>query len=97
MSIVDIFWGFGFVVLNTFYVFMSGELTERKTMILILVTIWGLRLTLYLASRNIGKGGDFRYQEIRRTYGVERYWWLSFFQVFLFHLTHRQNLLLVLF
>ena len=24
VSIVDIFWGFGFVVVNTFYVFMSG-------------------------------------------------------------------------
>ena len=29
VSIVDIFWGFGFVVVNTFYVFMSGELNAR--------------------------------------------------------------------
>ncbi|MGI9530547.1 DUF1295 domain-containing protein [Lutimonas sp.] len=83
VSIVDIFWGFGFVVLNTFYVFMSGELTDRKIVILALVTIWGLRLTLYLAFRNIGKGEDFRYQEFRRKYGPERYWWFSFFQTFL--------------
>lgn len=83
VSIVDIFWGFGFVVINTFYVFMSGELSARKTVILTLVTLWGLRLTLYLALRNIGKGEDYRYQEFRREYGVERYWWFSFFQVFL--------------
>jgi len=83
VSIVDIFWGFGFVVVNAFYVFMSGELNDRKTLILILVTIWGLRLTFYLAYRNIGKGEDFRYQEFRRKFGPERYWWLSFFQVFL--------------
>ncbi|WP_242120507.1 DUF1295 domain-containing protein [Aestuariivivens sediminicola] len=83
VSIVDIFWGFGFVVVNAFYVFMSGELHARKTVILTLVTVWGLRLAIYLAYRNIGKGEDFRYQEFRRSYGPKRYWWFSFFQVFL--------------
>jgi len=82
-SIVDIFWGFGFVAVNAFYVFMSGELTDRKILALILVTVWGLRLAIYLASRNIGKGEDFRYQEFRRSYGEERYWWVSYFQTFL--------------
>jgi steroid 5-alpha reductase family enzyme len=82
-SIVDIFWGFGFVAVNAFYVFMSGDLTDRKILILILVTIWGLRLAIYLASRNIGKGEDFRYQEFRRKYGEGRYWWVSYFQTFL--------------
>ena len=62
VSIVDIFWGFGFVVVNTLYVFMSGELNTRKILILTLVSIWGLRLAVYLAFRNIGKGEDFRYQ-----------------------------------
>jgi steroid 5-alpha reductase family enzyme len=83
VSIVDIFWGLGFVVVNAFYVFMSGELNARKILILTLVSIWGLRLTIYLAFRNIGKGEDFRYQEFRRNYGPKRYWWFSFFQVFL--------------
>jgi steroid 5-alpha reductase family enzyme len=83
VSIVDIFWGVGFVVVNAFYVFMSGELNTRKILILTLVSIWGLRLAIYLAYRNIGKGEDFRYQEFRRKYGPKRYWWLSFFQTFL--------------
>ena len=83
VSIVDLFWGFGFVVINAFYVFMSGELNTRKILILILVSLWGLRLAIYLAWRNIGKGEDFRYQEFRRNYGPERYWWFSFFQTFL--------------
>ncbi|WP_321322571.1 DUF1295 domain-containing protein [Labilibaculum sp.] len=83
VSIVDLFWGFGFVVVNAFYVFMSGELNARKILILILVSIWGLRLAIYLAFRNIGKGEDFRYQEFRRNYGAERYWWFSYFQTFL--------------
>jgi steroid 5-alpha reductase family enzyme len=83
VSIVDIFWGFGFVVVNTFYVFMSGELNARKILILSLVSIWGLRLAMYLAYRNIGKGEDFRYQEFRKNYGPKRYWWFSYFQTFL--------------
>jgi len=83
VSIVDIFWGFGFVVINVFYALMTGEMHTRKILVLALVSIWGLRLALYLAKRNIGKGEDFRYQEFRRTYGPERYWWFSFFQTFL--------------
>lgn len=83
VSIVDIFWGLGFVVVNTFYVFNSGELNNRKLLILTLVSIWGCRLAIYLAMRNIGKGEDFRYQEFRRNYGPDRYWWLSYFQTFL--------------
>lgn len=83
VSIVDLFWGFGFVVINAFYVLMSGELNARKILILVLVSIWGLRLAIYLAIRNIGKGEDFRYKEFRRTYGEERYWWFSYFQTFL--------------
>lgn len=83
VSIIDLFWGFGFVVVNGFYVCMSGELNPRKILILILVTVWGMRLSIYLASRNIGKGEDFRYQEFRRNYGAERYWWFSYFQTFL--------------
>ena len=83
VSIVDIFWGFGFVVVNTLYVFMSGELNARKILILTLVSIWGLRLAVYLAFRNIGKGEDFRYQEFRKNYGPKHYWWFSFFQTFL--------------
>ncbi len=83
VSIVDIFWGIGFVVVNAFYVFMAGELNPRKILILVLVSIWGLRLAIYLAYRNIGKGEDFRYQEFRHKYGTERYWWFSYFQTFL--------------
>lgn len=83
VSIIDLFWGFGFVVVNLFYVFMTGELTPRKILVLALVSIWGLRLSIYLAWRNIGKGEDFRYQEFRKNYGQKRYWWISFFQTFL--------------
>ena len=82
-SIVDIFWGFGFVIVNSIYFYLSEDLYLRATLLFFLVTVWGLRLTIYLAYRNIGKGEDFRYQEFRKHYGEHRYWWVSFFQVFL--------------
>ncbi len=83
VSIVDLFWGLGFVVLGWFY-FSRGEgLDARKILVTALVTLWGLRLSGYLLWRNYGKGEDFRYQQFRKDYGEQRYWWISFFQVFL--------------
>lgn len=83
VSIVDVFWGFGFVIVNTFYVYNLEEINTRSWLMFALVTIWGLRLTIYLAIRNIGKGEDYRYQQFRKDYGAKRYWWFSYFQVFL--------------
>jgi len=83
VSIVDLFWGTGFVVVNAFYFLYSGDFYSRKILLLILVTLWGLRLSIYLTWRNSGKGEDFRYKEFRKNYGPERYWWFSYFQTFL--------------
>ena len=83
VSIVDMFWGFGFVVAAGMYYFLTDGFETRKLLLLVLVAIWGLRLSIYLAWRNIGKGEDFRYREFRRKYGEHRYWWISYFQTFL--------------
>jgi len=91
VSIVDIFWGMGFLFINIYYFLASDEFYTRKIILLVLVTLWALRLSIYLAWRNIGKGEDYRYQEFRKKYGEERYWWVSFFQVFLL-----QGILIVL-
>lgn len=83
VSIVDIFWGMGFVIVNAFYFYHSEEHTIRQMIVCFLVSLWGTRLSAYLAWRNIGKGEDYRYQEFRQRYGPKRYWWFSYFQVFL--------------
>jgi len=83
VSIVDIFWGTGFIVVNSIYFYLTPELFARHILVFVLVVLWGLRLSVYLGIRNYGKGEDFRYQEFRRKYGKHRYWWFSFFQVFL--------------
>src|SRR5512146_1563109 len=82
-SIVDIFWGTGFVIANWVYFVLTPDgFPLRKWLIGILVTIWGLRLSLHILRRNWGKPEDFRYQVWRKEGGT-RWWWLSFFRVFL--------------
>jgi steroid 5-alpha reductase family enzyme len=81
-SIVDPFWGTGFVIANWIYFALTPDgFPARKWLISILVTIWGLRLSLYLLWRNWGKGEDFRYQQFRKDAG-EKWWWYSLFKVF---------------
>ncbi len=65
-SIVDIIWGFGFVVVAwTAFALGDGDLA-RKTVVAVLVSVWGLRLSLHLFRRNWGKGEDFRYRYMRK-------------------------------
>lgn len=82
-SIVDIFWGLGFIIVTwaTFALAPQGYL-PRKQLIAVLVTIWGLRLALHIGLRNWGRPEDFRYAKWREENGP-RWWCLSFFQVFL--------------
>ncbi len=82
-SIVDIFWGTGFVV--TFWAaaaLLPDGLSPRSVLLGILVTIWGVRLSAYIGYRNIGHGEDFRYAQWRQEAGSS-WWWRSFFKVFL--------------
>jgi steroid 5-alpha reductase family enzyme len=82
-SIVDIFWGVGFVIANWVYFALTPEgFPLRKWLVGILVTIWGLRLSLYILWRNWRKPEDFRYQVWRKEAG-SKWWWQSFFRVFL--------------
>jgi steroid 5-alpha reductase family enzyme len=63
-SIVDIFWGTGFVIVNWVYFALAPDgFLPRQWLIGILVTIWGLRLTTHILTRNWGKGEDFRYRK----------------------------------
>jgi steroid 5-alpha reductase family enzyme len=81
-SIVDIFWGTGFVIITWLAFSLTPEgFAPRKLLLSLLVTIWGLRLSLYILWRNWGKPEDFRYQAWRKAAG-NAWWWRSFFKVF---------------
>ena len=81
-SIVDIFWGIGFVIVTWLAFSLGAGYIPRKQLVAVLVTIWGLRLALHIGVRNWGKPEDFRYAKWRQENGP-RWWWFSFFQVFL--------------
>lgn len=82
-SIVDIFWGAGFVIAGWLYFALSPEgYLPRKLLISGLATVWGLRLSIHILLRNLGKPEDFRYQKWREEEGAS--WaWKSYFRVFL--------------
>lgn len=82
-SIVDPFWGLGFVVTAGYYFLSLPQQHERSILVIILAGFWGLRLSGFLLWRSWGKEEDFRYQNFRKTFGAHRYWWVSYFQVFL--------------
>ncbi len=64
-SIIDVFWGLGFILVAWVYFWMSEASTARKYLVVALVTLWGVRLSLYILWRNWGKGEDYRYQAMR--------------------------------
>ncbi len=82
-GIVDPFWGLGFVLVVVFYALNIPLRHLHQWLVMVLVSLWGLRLFIYLFLRNYGKEEDYRYRQFRANYGIHRYWWVSFFQVFM--------------
>src|SRR5256885_566758 len=80
-SIIDIFWGLGFVLLATLYHVTVTGFGDRSVLVTTLVLIWGLRLSAYILWRNWRKGEDFRYAKWREQAG-DSFWWISHFRVF---------------
>ena len=80
-SIVDLIWGLGFVLVAWAVRLTVDGNAARQWLLVAMVTIWGLRLSIYLTWRNHGNGEDYRYQAMRRHWGP-RFWWVSLFTVF---------------
>jgi len=82
VTIVDSLWGLGFVLIAWLTLGMSDGYENRKLLIAVLVTLWGLRLSIYLSWRNWGKGEDPRYGSWRKKSG-DQFWLISLFKVFI--------------
>jgi steroid 5-alpha reductase family enzyme len=61
--------------------FAAEGYVGRRLLISVMVTIWGLRLAVHIATRSWGQGEDRRYRAWRERVG-ERFWWMSLFTVF---------------
>ena len=65
-SLVDIFWGFGFLLVGAVCLYLAPVKTPYLILLAALPIIWGLRLTLYLGKRNLGHGEDKRYVNMQK-------------------------------
>ena len=81
-SIVDRFWGAGYVFISWAILWSRDISSWSQYLLAAIVTIWGLRLSIYIHLRNRGHAEDYRYQEMRAHHG-SRFWWYSLFSVFL--------------
>lgn len=109
-DLADVAWGLGFVFMSWFSLFL-GSPKPISSLVCLLVTIWGLRLSLHIYRRNHGKPEDSRYATWRKEW--KHFYLQSYLQVFLlqgfllflislpifflnFHRTGDSSLLLVL-
>lgn len=80
-SIMDVFWGFGFVLIAWYSLLRVMSFEIEQIIITLFVTIWGIRLSNHILKRKIGKPEDFRYANWRKEWGK----WVnirSFFQIY---------------
>ena len=83
VSMVDSLWSLMFFLATLVYAGMTTTTGTRKTLILILVGAWALRLSIYISVRNHGHTEDYRYKEIRAN-NEPGFRYKSFYIVFVF-------------
>lgn len=83
VSIIDMaFAGILFAIALNSYLLGDG-VPQRKSLILLLVGLWMIRITVHLVKRNWGRGEDVRYSKLRTWVKDDRaFVWLSLRKVF---------------
>jgi steroid 5-alpha reductase family enzyme len=67
-SVMDIAWGLGFVLV-ALVSYTQNYPTVPKAVLLLMITLWGLRLAWYIFTRSKGHGEDPRYMAYRVQWG----------------------------
>jgi steroid 5-alpha reductase family enzyme len=81
VSVVDVFWGLGFVALAWTWQLVFHATHARAVLVLALVTLWGVRLAAHIGARNHGRGEDPRYAAMRAR-SPRTFAWTSLVTVF---------------
>lgn len=68
-GLADIGWGLGFILVAWVTFEFSTTNLPKQRLLLLMVTLWGVRLASYLTIRNWGKPEDFRYANWRKEWG----------------------------
>jgi steroid 5-alpha reductase family enzyme len=81
-DVADVAWGLGFVLLAWLGMFVSDTVSERSIIVVLLVSIWGMRLAWHIGRRHRGKPEDYRYAKWRTEWG-KWFYLRSYGQVYL--------------
>ena len=66
VSFVDSLWSLFILVAAAVIATETDSLSARGWLVLAFVTVWALRLSIYITTRNWGNSEDYRYQQIRK-------------------------------
>ncbi len=81
-SYADVFWGVGFMLVAWYTFFSRESYFFYQIVITALVTLWGIRIALYIGSKKLKtQGEDFRYKEWREQW--KYFYTRSFFQIYI--------------
>jgi steroid 5-alpha reductase family enzyme len=83
VSIVDIAWGANGALISLLTFLLADGTFSRRVLLAGMGTLWGLRLSIHILSRGVGKEEDFRYAAMREAHG-EAFSRRSLVTVFLF-------------
>ncbi len=80
-DVADIAWGLGYI-LFCIYLYFTQPFSPLSDLLMVLVTLWGLRLSIHIFLRNRNQAEDYRYRQWRETWG-RNFYWRTYLQVFI--------------
>ena len=83
-SIVDSFWGPGFLLVAVYTFFNSDKHNIISILVTLFVSIWALRLFTHITVRNWTKPEDYRYTNMRKKWGTSFPTLKAYLYVFIF-------------
>src|SRR5947209_5226514 len=82
-TVVERAWGLVFVALALAYATKTADVTARTWLVIVMIAIWGVRLSAYITWRGWGRGEDWRHVELRAK-SRGRFALRSLFELFIF-------------
>lgn len=82
IDVVDSAWGLGFVYVALLALVLKNQYDALSILTAILVTVWGVRLTWHISSRNLHKDEDARYSVYRTKWGTN-FWQKTYTNIYL--------------
>lgn len=81
-DVADIAWGLGFILMAWTSFFLLQNFNIQGLLVALLISIWGIRLSIHIHKRNKGKIEDYRYLAWRKEWG-KWFYIRSYLQVYI--------------